>query len=77
MTNKQIDNLIYVGLHSLNESAVTCAKLVQRLDAGEDAAWSCCPDYMPSREFYNNSVKDIYHCLTDAEKYCYIINNDK
>lgn len=75
MTNKQIDNLIYVGLHSMNVSAVTCAKFVQRLDAGDNSAWSCCPDYMPSREFYNNSLKDIYHCLTEPEKRAYYINN--
>ena len=48
--------------------AVTCAKFVQKLDAGENTAWSCCPDYMPSREFYKESLRDIYHCLTEAER---------
>ena len=71
MTNEQIDKLIFIGLASANESAVTCAKFVQRLDAGDDSAWGCCPDYMPSREFYNESLKDIYHCLTEPEKHVF------
>ncbi len=68
MTNKQIDKLIFIGLASANDSAVTCAKFVQRLDAGDNSAWACCPDYMGSKEFYKESLRDIYHCLTEPEK---------
>ena len=71
MTNEQIDKLIFIGLASANDSAVTCAKFVQRLDSGDNSAWACCPDYMPSREFYNNSLKDIYHCLIEPEKHVF------
>lgn len=71
MKNEQINKLIFIGLASANESAVTCAKFVQRLDAGDDSAWGCCPNYMPSREFYNNSLKDIYQCLTEPEKHVF------
>lgn len=71
MTNEQIDKLIFIGLASANESAVTCAKFVQRLDADDDSAWNCCPDYMPSREFYKESLRDIYHCLTEPEKHVF------
>ena len=71
MTNEQIDKLIFIGLASANESAVTCARFVQRLDAGDDSAWNCCPDYMPNREFYKESLRDIYHCLTEPEKHVF------
>lgn len=71
MTNEQIDNLIFIGLASANKSAAACAKFIQRLDAGDKTAWNCCPDYMPSREFYKESLRDIYQCLTELEKHVF------